>query len=98
MAPILPRNQYVARSHCAAAADRPSARPPLARPSCSSRPAQPGRGAGVRVAAFQIPSSQWWKKMEKPANVIEINSVQQLVDAMAGAGERLVIVDFFAPW
>jgi hypothetical protein len=24
--------------------------------------------------------------------------VQQLVDAMAGAGERLVIIDFFAPW
>lgn len=51
----------------------------------------------MRVSAFQLPTSKWWQK-EAPPNVIHIGSVQQLVDAMAGAGERLVIIDFFAPW
>ena len=43
------------------------------------------RGAAVRVSAFQLPTSKWWQK-EAPPNVIHISSVQQLVDAMVGAG------------
>jgi thiol-disulfide isomerase/thioredoxin len=51
----------------------------------------------VQVAAFQIPSNKWWLK-SSPPNVVHVRSVQHLVDEMAGAGERLVIVDVFAPW
>lgn len=39
----------------------------------------------MRVSAFQLPTSKWWQK-EAPPNVIHISSVQQLVDAMVGAG------------
>lgn len=44
-----------------------------------------------------MPSNKWWLK-SSPPNVVHVRSVQHLVDEMAGAGERLVIVDVFAPW
>lgn len=53
--------------------------------------------APLSVAAFQLPKTKWWEA-KCPPNVVHINSVQQMVDAMAGAGDRLVIVDVFAPW
>ncbi|KAI3429789.1 hypothetical protein D9Q98_010102 [Chlorella vulgaris] len=53
--------------------------------------------ATLQVSAFQIPSNKWWLK-SAPPNVVHINSVQQLVDTMAGAGDRLVIMDVYAPW
>eukprot|EP00200_Dunaliella_tertiolecta_P005927 CAMPEP_0202355626 /NCGR_PEP_ID=MMETSP1126-20121109/10441_1 /ASSEMBLY_ACC=CAM_ASM_000457 /TAXON_ID=3047 /ORGANISM="Dunaliella tertiolecta, Strain CCMP1320" /LENGTH=214 /DNA_ID=CAMNT_0048948271 /DNA_START=116 /DNA_END=760 /DNA_ORIENTATION=- len=39
----------------------------------------------------------WWQR-ESAANMIDVYSVQQLVDEMAKAGDRLVILDFYAPW
>jgi len=39
----------------------------------------------------------WWNK-NSPSNMREIGSIQELVDALADAGDRLVIVDIFAPW
>lgn len=40
----------------------------------------------MRVQAFQIPATKWWEKCKSPPNVIHINSVQQLVDAMVRPG------------
>ncbi|KAK3000531.1 hypothetical protein RJ639_021661 [Escallonia herrerae] len=39
---------------------------------------------------------RWWEKTLRP-NMVEINSAQQLVDSLAKAGDRLVIVDFYSP-
>lgn len=35
---------------------------------------------------------------DAPPNLRHVNSVQQLVDELAAAGDSLVVVDFFAPW
>ncbi|KAL7223027.1 hypothetical protein ACSBR1_024668 [Camellia fascicularis] len=39
---------------------------------------------------------RWWEKTLKP-NMIEIQSAQELVDSLLGAGDRLVVVDFYSP-
>ncbi|XP_062116571.1 thioredoxin-like 1-2, chloroplastic [Humulus lupulus] len=39
---------------------------------------------------------RWWEKALKP-NMVEIHSAQQLVDSLASADDRLVIVDFYSP-
>ncbi|PON93568.1 Thioredoxin [Trema orientale] len=39
---------------------------------------------------------RWWEKTLKP-NMVEIHSAQQLVDSLANAGDRLVIIDFYSP-
>nr|GME00915.1 thioredoxin-like 1-2, chloroplastic [Ipomoea batatas] len=39
---------------------------------------------------------RWWEKTLQP-NMIEIHSAQELVDTLANAGDRLVIVDFYSP-
>ncbi|KAL3830111.1 hypothetical protein ACJIZ3_018913 [Penstemon smallii] len=39
---------------------------------------------------------KWWEKSLE-ANMIEIQSAQQLVDALLNAGDKLVVVDFYAP-
>jgi thiol-disulfide isomerase/thioredoxin len=41
-------------------------------------------------------STKWWEKGMQP-NMREIESAQDLVDSLANAGDRLVIVDFFSP-
>ena len=41
-------------------------------------------------------SMRWWEKGLQP-NMREIESAQDLVDSLANAGDRLVIVDFFSP-
>ncbi|KDO55535.1 hypothetical protein CISIN_1g023089mg [Citrus sinensis] len=39
---------------------------------------------------------RWWEKTLKP-NMIEIQSAQELVDALRNGGDRLVILDFYSP-
>ncbi|VAH90529.1 thioredoxin-like 1-2, chloroplastic [Triticum urartu] len=41
-------------------------------------------------------STKWWEKGLQP-NMREIESAQDLVDSLANAGDRLVVVDFFSP-
>jgi thiol-disulfide isomerase/thioredoxin len=41
-------------------------------------------------------STKWWEKGLQP-NMREIDSAQDLVDSLANAGDRLVVVDFFSP-
>jgi hypothetical protein len=38
-----------------------------------------------------------WEKESAP-NMNDVNSVQELVDTLADAGDKLVIVEFYAPW
>lgn len=44
----------------------------------------------------QAATEKWWEK--KTENMVDVNSVQELVDVLADAGDKLVILDFFAPW
>jgi thiol-disulfide isomerase/thioredoxin len=39
----------------------------------------------------------WWNK-DCPENLRHIKNIQHLVDELAAAPDRLVIVEFFAPW
>ncbi|KAJ3682958.1 hypothetical protein LUZ60_013185 [Juncus effusus] len=41
-------------------------------------------------------SARWWESNRQP-NMKEIESAQDLVDSLLNAGDKLVIVDFFAP-
>jgi thioredoxin 1 len=40
---------------------------------------------------------RWWEKGGSP-NLNDIHSTQELIDALFNAGEKLVVVDFFATW
>eukprot|EP00879_Flechtneria_rotunda_P002701 GHRR01002907.1.p1 GENE.GHRR01002907.1~~GHRR01002907.1.p1 ORF type:complete len:235 (+),score=62.11 GHRR01002907.1:206-910(+) len=50
----------------------------------------------VQVHATERVTEKWWEK-ETP-NMRNIHGVQELVDALADAGDNLVIVDFYGPW
>jgi len=49
------------------------------------------------VRARETTRERWWEK-NCPPNMKDIHSTQEFVDALAEAGEKLVIVDFFATW
>jgi thiol-disulfide isomerase/thioredoxin len=51
------------------------------------------------VTAATAPSDgvRWWEKGGSP-NLVDIHSTQQFIDALSNAGEKLVVVDFFATW
>mmetsp|Transcript_18353 Transcript_18353/g.22036 ORF Transcript_18353/g.22036 Transcript_18353/m.22036 type:complete len:257 (-) Transcript_18353:1217-1987(-) len=65
----------------------------------ASRSPRSGRSVSVQVFAGRIDTSdKWWEKNSELDNLIDINSTQEYVDALQGAGDRLVIVDFYATW
>ncbi len=51
------------------------------------------------MTAATAPSDgvRWWEKGGSP-NLADIHSTQQFIDALSNAGEKLVVVDFFATW
>ncbi|KAK9866269.1 hypothetical protein WJX84_009154 [Apatococcus fuscideae] len=52
----------------------------------------------LRVQAGKIPvGEKWWERCSI-SNMREVSGVQQFVDELATAQDRLVIVDFFAKW
>jgi len=53
------------------------------------------RGGGGDEVAAEAGTVTWYSRPCGP-NSLEVNSVQELVDVLAT--DRLVIVDFFAPW
>ncbi|KAL6750349.1 thioredoxin-like protein [Haematococcus lacustris] len=55
------------------------------------------RTATEEAPAATVSEGGWWTK-EGAANMHDISNIQQLVDALADAGDKLVIVEFFAPW
>lgn len=51
----------------------------------------------VRAAQTCMPRlSRWWEKGTTP-NMVEVHSTQELVDSLLTAGDKLVVVDFYAP-
>ncbi|CAK0751164.1 hypothetical protein CVIRNUC_002047 [Coccomyxa viridis] len=55
------------------------------------------RSVVVFSSRSSIPKEPWWEK-GNPENMVGVSSVQQFVDELATAGDRLVIVDFYAKW
>lgn len=55
--------------------------------------------SSLQVTAATAPSDgvRWWEKGGSP-NLADIHSTQQFIDALSNAGEKLVVVDFFATW
>ncbi|KAH9574760.1 hypothetical protein CY35_01G076400 [Sphagnum magellanicum] len=55
--------------------------------------------SSLQVTAATAPSDgvRWWEKGGSP-NLVDIHSTQQFIDALSNAGEKLVVVDFFATW
>lgn len=51
----------------------------------------------VRAAQTCMPKlSRWWEKGTTP-NMIEVHSAQELIDSLLTAGDKLVVLDFYAP-
>ena len=57
------------------------------------------RTARLRVGAGKADSDgvRWWEKDGGP-NFHDVHSTQEFVDALANAGEKLVVVEFYASW
>lgn len=57
------------------------------------------RAATLRVRAGNADSDgvKWWEKDGGP-NFRDVHSTQEFVDALANAGEKLVVVEFYASW
>uniref|UniRef100_A0A6U1GQG8 Thioredoxin domain-containing protein n=1 Tax=Tetraselmis chuii TaxID=63592 RepID=A0A6U1GQG8_9CHLO len=52
----------------------------------------------AEVAQEEAPKRlKWWEKDMHP-NMVDIDSMEHFLEQMSGAGERLVIVDFYAHW
>ncbi|GLC42712.1 hypothetical protein PLESTB_001130400 [Pleodorina starrii] len=51
----------------------------------------------VVCQAGRASGEPWWLK-DNPPNMKDINSIQELVDALSDAGDRLVIVEYYAQW
>ncbi|KAF6262622.1 thioredoxin-like protein [Scenedesmus sp. NREL 46B-D3] len=66
--------------------------PMLARAMCLAAAAT----RDARAHAVVATKEKWWEKTTP--NMKDVNGVQELVDALADAGDSLVIVDFYGPW
>lgn len=55
------------------------------------------RGVRVRAATGNSDGVKWWEKDGGP-NFHDLHSTQEFVDALANAGEKLVVVEFYASW
>lgn len=51
----------------------------------------------VRAVRESSDGSAWWQKGNEP-NMRDIHSTQEFLDALSDAGEKLVVVEFFASW
>ena len=75
----------------------PSLPPTLAAASSApvgeSAPAQPSSSS-----ASTPPITPWWENHDPLPNVLSVHSLDDLLTALATAGDRLVVVDFFASW
>ncbi|KAJ8452322.1 hypothetical protein Cgig2_006127 [Carnegiea gigantea] len=62
-----------------------------------SNPRSPANSSiQAQVSFCPSKAMKWWEKSIQP-NMVEINSAQELVNALKNAGDRLVIVDFYSP-
>ena len=56
-----------------------------------------GRGVRVRAATGDSDGVKWWERDGGP-NFHDVHSTQEFVDALASAGDKLVVVEFYATW
>ena len=52
---------------------------------------------GVAAQAGRSGGEPWWQR-DNPSNMRDVGTIQELVDALEDAGDRLVIVEFYASW
>lgn len=90
-----------ARSHLLRGFAPPTKRLLLLRNSTRLVAALPSRRTRLQVHAggdaSQTDGTRWWQKGSEP-NLRDINSTQEFLDALSNAGEKLVVVEFFATW
>ncbi|KAM3401460.1 hypothetical protein ACQJBY_005913 [Aegilops geniculata] len=70
----------------------------VTRVAAAAPPGRPRRlmaHAAVRSETGEQP--KWWEK-NAGANMIDIHSTQEFLDALRDAGDRLVIVEFYGTW
>ncbi|KAF6988612.1 hypothetical protein CFC21_006115 [Triticum aestivum] len=70
----------------------------VTRLAAAAPPGRPRRlmaHAAVRSETGEQP--KWWEK-NAGANMIDIHSTQEFLDALRDAGDRLVIVEFYGTW
>uniref|UniRef100_A0A8R7NYF8 Thioredoxin domain-containing protein n=1 Tax=Triticum urartu TaxID=4572 RepID=A0A8R7NYF8_TRIUA len=70
----------------------------VTRLAAAAPPGRPHRlmaHAAVRSETGEQP--KWWEK-NAGANMIDIHSTQEFLDALRDAGDRLVIVEFYGTW
>ncbi|KAJ7532554.1 hypothetical protein O6H91_13G009100 [Diphasiastrum complanatum] len=51
----------------------------------------------VKGAARPSDGVRWWEK-EGPPNMHDINCTQEMINTLGNAGEKLVVVEFYATW
>ncbi|KAI5021594.1 thioredoxin-like 2, chloroplastic [Hordeum vulgare subsp. vulgare] len=76
----------------------PRADPRVTRLAAAAPPGRPRRlmaHAAVRSETGEQP--KWWEK-NAGANMFDIHSTQEFLDALRDAGDRLVIVEFYGTW
>lgn len=56
-----------------------------------------GGDVRVRAATGESDGVKWWEKDGGP-NFHDVHSTQEFVDALASAGDKLVVVEFYASW
>ncbi|KAG0578448.1 hypothetical protein KC19_4G023600 [Ceratodon purpureus] len=56
-----------------------------------------GEGVRVRAATGESDGVKWWEK-GGGENMHDVHSTQEFVDALANAGDKLVVVEFYASW
>ncbi|KAL2642812.1 hypothetical protein R1flu_010399 [Riccia fluitans] len=49
------------------------------------------------VAETEGRKEKWWEQGKAP-NMLDVHSTQEFLDALSGAGDKLVVVEFFASW
>lgn len=64
----------------------------------SSAPVDESAPAHPSPSASTPPTTPWWERHDPLPNVLTVHSLDDLLTALATAGDRLVVVDFFASW
>ncbi|KAG6544895.1 hypothetical protein Mapa_013585 [Marchantia paleacea] len=55
------------------------------------------RPVNAAIAETDGPDLKWWEKGSAP-NIHDVHSTQEFLDALSRAGNKLVVVEFFATW
>ncbi|CAA3031456.1 thioredoxin-like 2, chloroplastic [Olea europaea subsp. europaea] len=92
--PILPPNQRL-RKGVVSVSDASSVMDSSS--SVDFRPRKQLASFKVHATVTETEQPKWWERNAGP-NMIDIHSTQELLNALSGAGDRLVIVEFYGTW